>query len=343
MHSISYFWRLSRTIYGPRNFQENKRAVVFFARAVTNRSLFEELYSFFDAYEPMKGFFDRQDPDFQEVMTRVFLFKNSTMRQRLDALLHHFTILRTMFSDEVIHELYWGKGYTLWKSPDASLPLEARLIFDTGQRKEGFLSLYLYHEGEMIYHFNFRFDYNADGAPSLSVYPGSTSLLSLAAPLAGGMWDTMRTAVSCAQQARGIVNDVANVVGLARDVANAGSPFEVVALALGGTDRLAGLFGRAGGLSSGLAEALGACASSLPAEDIREAVRAAGELTGLMRDGAALASALGADTGDIGRTLGQIDSCLFEGKVALDRCAPVLQSFSAGIAARATFNVTAGA
>ena len=58
----------------------------------------------------MKGFFDRQDPDFQEVMTRVFLFKNSTMRQRLDALLHHFTILRTMFSDEVIHELYWGKA-----------------------------------------------------------------------------------------------------------------------------------------------------------------------------------------------------------------------------------------
>lgn len=182
----------------------------------------------------------------------------------------------------------------------------------------------------------------SDGAPSLAVYPGSTSLLSLAAPLAGGMWDTMRTAVSCAQQARGIVNDVTNIVGLARDVANAGSPFEVVALALGGTDRLAGLFGRAGGLSSGLAEALGACASSLPAEDIREAVRAAGELTGLMRDGAALASALGADTGDIGRTLGQIDACLFEGKVALDRCAPVLQSFSAGIAARETFNVTAG-
>ena len=169
MHSISYFWRLSRTIYGPRNFQENKRAVVFFARAVTNRSLFEELYSFFDAYEPMKGFFDRQDPDFQEVMTRVFLFKNSTMRQRLDALLHHFTILRTMFSDEVIHELYWGKGYTLWKSPDESLPLEARLFFDTGQRKEGFLSLYLYHEGEdrvrTIRMLNFKGEHNVEEPP----------------------------------------------------------------------------------------------------------------------------------------------------------------------------------
>ena len=106
MHSISYFWHLSRLIYGPRNFQENKRAVVFFARAVSNRALFEELYDFFDHYEPMKGFFDQHDPDFQEVMTRVFLFKDSTMRQRLDALKHHFTILRTFFSDDVIHELY---------------------------------------------------------------------------------------------------------------------------------------------------------------------------------------------------------------------------------------------
>ena len=113
MHSISYFWHLSRLIYGPRNFQENKRAVVFFARAVSNRALFEELYDFFDHYEPMKGFLEQHDPDFQEVMTRVFLFKNSTMRQRLDALKHHFTILRTFFSDEVIHELYWGNGYTL--------------------------------------------------------------------------------------------------------------------------------------------------------------------------------------------------------------------------------------
>lgn len=59
---------------------------------------------------------------------------------------HHFTILRTFFSDDVIREIYWGKGYTLWTSDDPSMPLEVRLIFDTGQRKEGFLSLYLYHE-----------------------------------------------------------------------------------------------------------------------------------------------------------------------------------------------------
>lgn len=169
MHSISYFWHLSRKIYGPRNFQENKRAFVFFCRAAANRARFEKLYTYFDNYPPMQGFFERQDPDFQEVMTRVFLFKDSTMQQRLDALLHHFTILRSYFSDTAIHELYWGKGFTLWKSEDPGLPLTARLIFDTGQRKEGFLSLYLYEHDQMIYHFNFRFDYNESGTPSLYI------------------------------------------------------------------------------------------------------------------------------------------------------------------------------
>ncbi|WP_040773829.1 DUF535 family protein [Megasphaera micronuciformis] len=169
MLSTSYFWNLSKAIYRPRNFREQKRAFSFFCISIMHKDLFREFYDYFDSYEPMKGFFTEKDIDFQESMTRVFLYKNSTMRERLTALEHHFDILRTMFTDEVIHELYWGKGYTLWESPDPELPLVCRLIFDTGQRKEGFLSLYLYYENEMIYHFNFRFDYNKSGVPSLYV------------------------------------------------------------------------------------------------------------------------------------------------------------------------------
>lgn len=87
----------------------------------------------------------------------------------------------------------------------------------------------------------------SDGAPSLAVYPGQGSLLSLATPAAGGgLWDTMRTAVSFAQQARGIVSEATDLVGLARDVAGAGGPFEAVSLALGGADRLGGTFGQGG-------------------------------------------------------------------------------------------------
>lgn len=181
----------------------------------------------------------------------------------------------------------------------------------------------------------------SDGAPSLAVYPGSASLLSLAAPLAGGLWDTMRTAVSYAQQARGIISEATGLVQLARDVANAGNPFDAVSLALGGADRLGGLLGKAGGLASGLGEALGACAAALPLESmasigasLKTAIGAAGELAGVVREGAALASALGVDTGNVGRMLGQVDSCLTTGASCLDRCAPALQWLTAQVTTR---------
>lgn len=168
MHSIGYFWNLSRAIYRPKKFSETKRAFVFFVRAASNRDLMEQLYEFFHNYKPLTDFLDH-DRDFQEVMTRVFLFKNSTMEQRFNALVHHFEILESFFSDDAIHEMYLKEGIPLWKSADPDLPLEARLIFDTGQRKEGFLSLYLNYEGECVYHFNFRFDYNSQGKPSMYI------------------------------------------------------------------------------------------------------------------------------------------------------------------------------
>lgn len=168
MHSISYFWKLSRAIYRPKKFSESKRAFVFFVRSISNRQLMEDLYTFFHNYKPLPDFLEH-DRDFQEVMTRVFLFKNSTMEQRLEALVHHFEILQAFFSDDAIHELYLGQGIPLWTSSDENLPLEARLRFDTGQRKEGFLTLGLNYEGEGVYHFNFRFDYNSQGKPSLYV------------------------------------------------------------------------------------------------------------------------------------------------------------------------------
>ena len=168
MHSIGYFWKLSRTVYKTRNFAEKKRAFVFFVRSAANSEKMEELYEFFHNYKPLPDFLDF-DPDFQEVMTRVFLFKNSTMEQRLDALIHHFEILNSFFADDAIHEMYYKKGIPLWKSDDPEFPLEARLVFDTGQRKEGFLTLQLNYEDEGVYHFNFRFDYNSQGRPSIYV------------------------------------------------------------------------------------------------------------------------------------------------------------------------------
>ncbi|MGE1061155.1 DUF535 family protein [Megasphaera paucivorans] len=168
MHSLSHFWRTSRRIYHPRNFSENKRAFAFFIHSAANRKMMEEFYTFFDNYPPLTDFIGKER-DFQEVMTRVFLFKNSSMRDRLTAVIHHFNIAQILFSDETLQDLYFGKGITLWKSEDENLPLDLHLQFLTGQRKEGFLTMMLRYEGEKVYQFNFRFDYNADGHISLYV------------------------------------------------------------------------------------------------------------------------------------------------------------------------------
>ena len=66
MLSTSYFWNLSKAIYRPRNFREQKRAFSFFCISIMHKDLFREFYDYFDSYEPMKGFFTEKDIDFQE-------------------------------------------------------------------------------------------------------------------------------------------------------------------------------------------------------------------------------------------------------------------------------------
>lgn len=168
MHSFSHFWHTSRKMYHPKKFSENKRAMAFFVHSTANRKLMEEFYSFFESYGPLDDFIG-QERDFQEIMTRVFLFKNSSMRDRLSAVIHHFTIIESFFSYETIQTLYLGKGITLWRSEDEAFPLDLHLQFLTGQRKEGFLTMQLRYEGKLVYQFNFRFDYNNEGRPSLYV------------------------------------------------------------------------------------------------------------------------------------------------------------------------------
>ncbi len=175
----------------------------------------------------------------------------------------------------------------------------------------------------------------SDGAPLPAVYPGSSSLLSLPVPSAGGgVWDAVRAAVSFAGQAGSVISQAADLAALGRRVADAGSPWEAVNLAMGGAGRLGGLLNSAGLLSSGLQDTLTALTESLPLEEIAPALEAAAETGALMAEGVRLAESLGADIGDTGRTLSRVNACLDAGQSALYRCSPLLQRFSADVAAR---------
>lgn len=176
-------------------------------------------------------------------------------------------------------------------------------------------------------------------SPVLSVFPGSTSLLSLvASATGGGMWDGMRKAVSYAQQARAVIGAAAAAVSQAKDIIAGGSPLDVAERVLGGAERLGGMFGTAAGLAGQCGQALSSCAGAAAeiAADVRGAVGAAGELTGLMRDGVELAGSLVLEKqlGGYLRTLNRVDSCLDAGQRLLDSAEPTLQRMTSWMAAR---------
>lgn len=185
LHPYSYYWHLSHVIYDTHKWHGRKRALSFFARAVTSRPYFEKLYEFFHSCPPLADFMEKE-PNFNEVLSRVFLYKNSTTGERLEAVTQHFTLLSGYVSDEVLHTLYYSDdGYVLWQSPDASLPITVRLCYDQGQRKEGFLSLYMYYDKTMVYHFNFRLAYNKNHEPAIYIgtLQGSREGLALSKPM----------------------------------------------------------------------------------------------------------------------------------------------------------------
>ena len=103
-----------------------------------------------------------------EVINRVFLFKNSSAQQRLDAIKEHFDMLPDYFTQEAITEMYnpdESHAVVIWQNEE--LNLKAQLWFHTGQRKEGFLSLFLMYDGEGVYHINFRLGHGFNGEPCI--------------------------------------------------------------------------------------------------------------------------------------------------------------------------------
>lgn len=174
-----------------------------------------------------------------------------------------------------------------------------------------------------------------NGTPTLAVFPGRGSLLSLAAPaVGGGVWDTMRQAVSYAGQAASVAEEAAGIVITAREMFT-GSGMEIAGKVLGGID---GLAGRAAGLTGDFAESLTACAASLtePLSGLKDAVGMAKEARDIFNEGWQAARELGLvkEESHFNMALGTLGNSLEAGQRIIERTSPVLQTFTAKIASR---------
>lgn len=162
-------WNLGKEIYGNRSWREKRRIFLFTTRAYKNKSQINAFENFFQSYEPYPNLLQIH-PGLYEVLSRVFLYKNSTSEERWLAIKDHFSMLPKYFKTEAIQRLYdldEGKGLRLWHNEE--LELEGLLHFNPGQRKEGFLTLFLRYKGEGIYHINFRLGKGFQGEDTIWV------------------------------------------------------------------------------------------------------------------------------------------------------------------------------
>ena len=170
-------WRKGRKIYGKRSWRETRRTFLHTMRSIRNKREIEDLENYFASYTPDSVLLDRQ-VGLYELMTRYFLFKNSTPQERLEAIINHFDYLKAVFTDDAIREMYsvdpdnfyddvsrMNRGYIVWESED--LDMVARLYYGPGQRKEGFLTLLLTLGKQGVYHANFRFGKGFNGEPAM--------------------------------------------------------------------------------------------------------------------------------------------------------------------------------
>ncbi|WP_251440719.1 VirK/YbjX family protein [Veillonella intestinalis] len=160
-------WALGRSIYGYKSWREKRRITLFVGRSYKNKKQLTELIEYFDTYAPLPNLLSRHEGIY-EVINRVFLFKNSTAQQRLEAIKEHFDMLPQYFQAQAITEMYnpdVSHAITIWENEE--LNLKSELWFHTGQRKEGFLSLFLNYDGEWVYHINFRLGHGFNGEPCI--------------------------------------------------------------------------------------------------------------------------------------------------------------------------------
>ena len=143
-------WRKGRKIYGKRSWRETRRTFLHTMRSIRNKREIEDLENYFASYTPDSVLLDRQ-VGLYELMTRYFLFKNSTPQERLEAIINHFDYLKAVFTDEAIREMYSV-------DPD-------NIYDDVSRMKRGFI---IWESGKPgVYHANFRFGKGFNGEPAM--------------------------------------------------------------------------------------------------------------------------------------------------------------------------------
>ena len=138
------FVELGKRIYNLENIREAHRFVVFVTRCTFNAGKMRRIIKFFNSSELLSKVADTF-PFVYEQPTRAFFYNRSTFDERIKLIEEHMTFLQSNLNPQVVESLYSNTPLKLWQMEldEDFKSMELVMSIESGQRKEGLLSLLL--------------------------------------------------------------------------------------------------------------------------------------------------------------------------------------------------------
>lgn len=164
---ITELYDVAHRAYRFHILRERHRALVFMVRGLLHRRQLREFYEFFQETAVRRALYAR-NPFPLEQATRAFFYAGSTVRTRVKLIQEHYAYLEQKLEPTSFVSLGYDTAYEIWRAPETDMTWHAYLKFESGQRKEGLLSVMMDVDGEHLYQIIFWIE-QRDGQPTLVI------------------------------------------------------------------------------------------------------------------------------------------------------------------------------
>ena len=159
--------KIAHRAYRWNNPRERHRALVFLVRGLLYWRQLQRLYKFFQETEERCALYAR-NPFPLEQATRAFFYAGSTVNTRVKLIQEHYAYLEQKIEPALFVALGYDTAYEIWRAPETDMTWHAYLKFESGQRKEGLLSVMMDVDGEHLYQIIFWIE-QRNGQPTLVI------------------------------------------------------------------------------------------------------------------------------------------------------------------------------
>ena len=159
--------KLGKNIYNTSNPRELHRFVVFVCRSVLYWPSVKEMLTYFGENDARRRLLSENAFPIEQ-MTRAFFYARSTISERRQLIMAHYSALEEKLRPEWFERLTRKYAeYTIWTSTDDDIDWKAQLFVEPGQRKEGLMAVVMRLNNKHLYQMMFWLSPNENNELSL--------------------------------------------------------------------------------------------------------------------------------------------------------------------------------